>query len=133
MPVSHKTGLWGEKVAAKYLKKKGFNIIGTRVRQYQDEIDIVAMCPSDDGNAKRLVFVEVKTRASDLFGGGMAAVDYRKRRALCRAAIHYLRKKPKVAFRFDVVEVIGKMDSDEPPTIRHHENAFPLDSRYHYQ
>jgi len=124
------TGIWGEGVAAGYLKKKGYKIVGKRVKLYRDEIDIVAWDVIDK-NAKQLVFVEVKTRASDLFGGGIAAVDKRKRHALSRAAIHYLRKKPKTAFRFDVVEVVGSINSKSPPVIRHHENAFPLDRKYY--
>ena len=45
------TGLWGERVAAKALRKKGYRILGCRVRVgTRDEIDVVAR----DG--KTLVF-----------------------------------------------------------------------------
>ena len=122
------SGLWGEKVAADFLKKKGFSIIGRRVRLHRDEIDIVASrrvaSRRADGGVGQIVFVEVKTRASDLFGGGLAAVNKRKRHALCRAAMRYLSGKPKVPYRFDIIEVVGTPDTKTPPTIRHYENAF---------
>ena len=121
------TGKWGEGVAVKELKKIGFKIIGRRVRVgKRDEIDIVAR----DG--VELVFVEVKTRGSEMFGRPITAVDRHKRHTLSRAAVRYLKKlkNPHVYFRFDVVEVVGDMDSDAPPVVRHVRNAFPLDRCY---
>ena len=92
----------------------------------RDELDVVAR----DGAV--LVFVEVKTRKSEAFGRPLTAVDRAKRRALCRAAVRYLErlKYPAVNFRFDVVEVIGE-PGDGAPVVRHIENAFNLDRRYH--
>ena len=121
------TGKWGEKVAADFLKKSGYKIIGRRVRVGdRDEFDIIAR----DGNV--LVFVEVKTRRGEKFGTPASAVDRHKRHVLSRAAVRYLRKlrNPRVYFRFDIVEVVGDMDDGAVPEIRHIENAFPLDSRY---
>ena len=120
------TGLWGEAQAAAYLQQHGFRILGKRVRlDARDEIDLLARQDTT------LVFVEVKTRRSEEFGRPITAVDRRKRHSLCRAALRYMRKlrEPPAAFRFDVVEVIGR-----PllciPLIRHIENAFPLEKRY---
>jgi putative endonuclease len=123
-------GLWGEQVAADFLKAHGFRIVGRRVRVGRhDELDLIAV-PSG-GRVPQLVFVEVKTRRSPDFGGPIAAVNRRKRHALCRAAAHYLRRLPSPGspFRFDVVEVIGLSDG-RPPVIRHTENAFPMEARY---
>ena len=119
------SGLWGEDLAAKHLKRNGYSIIGRRVKIFRDEIDIIATLPFGENNAmKQVVFVEVKTRASEIFGGGLAAVDKRKRHALCRAALRYLRNKPTTIFRFDIIEIIGSPASATPPSIRHYENAF---------
>ena len=121
------TGKWGEKVAADFLKQKGYKLLGSRLHiGRRDELDLVAR----DGEV--LVFVEVKTRAGEDFGRPASAVDRHKRHTLSRAAVRYLKKlkNPRVYFRFDIVEVIGRMDADTPPTVRHIENAFPLDSRY---
>jgi putative endonuclease len=121
------TGKWGEKVAAKVLKKKGYKILGRRVHiGTRDELDLIAR----DG--KVLVFVEVKTRASENYGSPISSVDRHKRHTLSRAAVRYIKKlkNPHIYFRFDVVEVVGQMDSGELPVIRHIENAFPPDSCY---
>lgn len=121
------TGEWGESIAADALKAKGFKILGRRVRiGTRDELDLVAR----DGEI--LVFVEVKTRKSETFGRPMASVNKAKRHTLSRAAVRYLKKlkNPRICFRFDVVEVIGEMDGDEAPIIRHIENAFSLDKQY---
>lgn len=52
----------GEKMAAEYLKREGFEIVAERVRNGSGEIDLVARRPG------LIVFVEVKwrKRASDL-------------------------------------------------------------------
>ncbi|MBL7076683.1 MAG: YraN family protein [Kiritimatiellae bacterium] len=120
------TGRWGEREAEKHLRKKGYRVLGRRVRVAgRDEIDLVAR------TGDVLVFVEVKTRASERYGRPIAAVDRRKRQVTSRAAMRYISKlkNPDVLFRFDVVEVIGTPDS--PGTrIRHVEEAYPLDRRY---
>ena len=123
---SDETGRWGEAQAARYLRRHGLKVLGQRVRVgRRDEIDIVAR----DGKA--LVFVEVKTRASEHFGRPLAAVDRRKRQVTGRAAVRYLRrlKRPDVPFRFDVVEVIGTPRTPDV-RIRHVANAYGLDRRY---
>lgn len=122
-----RVGLWGESVAADYLKRQGMRILGKRVRVgRRDEIDIIAR----DGQS--LVFVEVKTRGSDRFGRPASAVDRAKRHTLSRAAVRYLQKlpNPRVCFRFDVVEVIGEPGSEGDAKVNHIHNAFGLDRRY---
>jgi putative endonuclease len=120
------TGLWGEAQAERFLRRQGYRILGRRVKiGDRDELDLVCR----DG--KSLVFVEVKTRGSEHFGRPFDAVDRRKRRALSRAAVGYLRKIrfPPIVFRFDVLEIIGSPDGPDP-VVRHIPDAFPLDSRY---
>ncbi len=120
-----RVGEWGEAEAARYLKKQGFKVLGRRVRiGRSDELDLVCR----DGVA--LVFVEVKTRRSEAFGRAASAVDRRKRLALSRAAIRYLKrlKEQPDCFRFDVVEVIGSPE-EGVETVRHIENVFPLEGR----
>ena len=87
-----------------------------------DEIDIIA--ESHEGGIREIVFVEVKTRSSDRYGGGMAAIDRRKRHALNRAVLRFMRKfkHPRPPFRMDVMEVIGTPESDNVD-IRHYRNA----------
>ena len=121
-----KTGRWGEKQAEGFLKKKGFEIMGRRVRVGRhDEIDLIAR------DADTLIFVEVKTRKSEVFGRPASAVNREKRRRLSRAAVHFLKKKKWCPpyIRFDVVEVLGQ-PGEGAPEINHIENAFQLEGGY---
>jgi len=125
-PAHLRAGVWGEKVAERALKKKGYRILGRRVRVgRKDELDLIAR------DCKVLVFVEVKTRGSEQFGRPIEAVNQKKRNSLSRAAVRYmerLKNKPDF-FRFDVVEVVGGETSPDP-VVRHVENAFTLASPY---
>ena len=120
-----RTGAWGEAQAERFLRQAGYRILGRRVRLGRDELDLVAR------HAETLVFVEVKTRASEEFGRPLDAVKPAKRHSLSRAAIRYLKRlraRPSF-FRFDVIEVIGTVAAGAP-RIRHIENAFTLDPAY---
>ncbi len=122
-------GLWGEREAEKWLvRKTGMKCVGRRVKVGRDEIDLVM--EDRDARSRELVFVEVKTRSSELFGGGRAAMDRRKRHALCRAVARYMRRRPPTPFRIDLVEVYGRADSGEAPRIEHQRAAVPMDLRY---
>ena len=112
-PAPPDTGRWGEQQAEEMLRRKGYRILGRRLRiGLRDEIDLVAR----DGEI--LVFVEVKTRRREDFGRPLDSVDRRKRQVLSRAAVRYLRrlKYPPVCFRFDV---------------GYSTKAFDLDRRYY--
>lgn len=96
-------GVRAEEQAAKYLKKKGYRILERNYRTRTAEVDIIAL----DGDT--VVFVEVKARASDLFGTPMEAVGVKKRAKIAQAAIHYLATKGKdrreAPARFDVIAI----------------------------
>ncbi len=130
MTERQQTGVWGEDLAVKQLKKEGYAIAGRRVRPdaRNDEIDIVAR------KGHVLVFVEVKTRRDERFGRPALAVDRRKRQALCRGAAAFIRRanNPGFTYRFDIIEVIGERTSPSTPVIRHVEDAFrfPLNRRF---
>jgi putative endonuclease len=74
----------GETIAEEYLKLRGFRIIERNFRAGRLEIDIIAV----DG--KCLVFVEVKLRRGDSFGGAVEAVGVRKLSNIRRAAVRYI-------------------------------------------
>ncbi|MCS6770531.1 MAG: YraN family protein [Kiritimatiellae bacterium] len=116
-----KAGKWGESVAARLLRKKGYRIVARRLIIQRAEIDLIA---KRDGT---LVFVEVKTRAEERFGRPASAVGRLKKRRITRAALEYLRhlrSRPDYV-RFDIIEVIGRPDGGHP-VARHVENAFTL-------
>src|SRR5262245_43550415 len=80
-------GRIGEDLAHRDLRRRGCTIVARnyRVPSGTCEIDIVAW------HGERLVFVEVKTRATAEFGAPDAAVDAEKRDLVMRAARHYVR------------------------------------------
>jgi len=73
-------GKLGEELATIFLQKNGYNIHERNWRFKKGELDIIAE------KNERMVFVEVKTRASDWFAKPTANVDIRKQRQITRAA-----------------------------------------------
>ena len=103
-----RVGLSAESRAAAFLVAKGFRILARRWRSPLGEIDIVA---SIEGVT---VFVEVKTRVGEQFGGGEEAITAWKQRRMTQMAVDYLARhrlhdRP---CRFDVVAI--DMDSGRP-------------------
>ena len=99
-----------ESAARRHLLRAGLEDIATNAGCRFGEIDLVMR----DGDC--VVFVEVRYRASDGFGGGAASVDGGKRGRLVRAAEIFLKRMPSLAkspCRFDVVEATGDPASPE--------------------
>src|SRR5262245_39665352 len=111
-------GKLGENLACAALKQRGYAIIATRYRTRAGEIDIVAR----DGDTT--VFVEVKSRAGDEFGGAAAAVTAWKQRKVALMAMDYLARHrlEDTACRFDVVTV--EVFDGKPPEIEIYQHAF---------
>ena len=128
-PDSAETGLWGERVAADWLAKAGYSIVGRRVRPaLHDEIDIVAT------KGRILAFVEVKARTSEAFGRPASSVGREKRKALCRAAVHRLfpvvslRRSPAFVFHGDIVPHIPqKVQTEQAKKAQAVEKDAPLE------
>jgi len=117
-------GVRGERVAARWLRVHGWNIVERRFRNGHRDIDLIAA--RDDSDSHRTIaFVEVKTRASDSFGGPIGAVNWRKQRELSRSAKVWMSRfqQPGDTFRFDVIGVIL---GAENVRVQHVENAFLL-------
>jgi len=119
-------GLLGERAARDHLQATGMKFLTANYRSRRGEIDLVFR----DGDC--LVFVEVKTRSSETWGRPASAVNARKRRALSRVALQYLRslKQPRVTMRFDVVEVL--LANGGVRDVRHLPNTFTLSAPYRY-
>lgn len=98
-------GKRGETVAARYLKRHGYDVLERNLHISHQEIDIIAI------DRTNLIFVEVKTRtivpdAADRYSTPAAAVNYQKQSHLLRAAgkycaEHHYSQQP----RMDVIEV----------------------------
>lgn len=91
----------GEARAIEYLRKKGVKVITTNYRFQRNEVDIIC---EDDG---KIVFVEVKTRATSELGPPWKAVTLTKQRQIIKCAHHYIVTNDidKHA-RFDIVSIV---------------------------
>ncbi len=114
-----KLGRWGEKRCESFLKKKGFKKLTRNFSCRGGEIDLI-MADTDGA----VVFVEVKTRADEVFAPAESVVTPAKKTRMSRAARYFLatnniENRP---FRFDVVTIV--LGQKGRPQIRHYENAF---------
>ena len=115
-----KYGDQGEQIAADHLKKNHYRILDRNYRCRCGEIDIIA----EDGEC--LVFIEVKTTASDIaemYKAPSEAVDEKKKSCIIECAVDYIKDKRKgyALYRFDVAEVYLNR---ETPEINYIKNAF---------
>jgi len=110
MSVRTVIGSEGERAAAEFLEARGYRILDRNYRTRLGEIDLVA----EEGRI--LVFVEVKVRLNDRFGGPAAAVTSAKQARIARLAQQYVmsRRLGERPCRFDVVLIWG----DDPKTRR---------------
>jgi len=99
-PNPRQTGDDKEVLARRCLERHGLRHVAHNVRCRHGEIDLVMR------DAGTLVFVEVRYRRSERFGGAMASVDQRKQSRLTAAAGYYLQQHPTdLPCRFDVVAI----------------------------
>jgi putative endonuclease len=109
-------GALGERLAADHLTGLGLRIVTRNWRCRYGELDVIAVDPVTD----TVVFVEVKTRTGDGFGGLEQAVTPQKARRLRRLAGIWLAAQDQrwAAVRLDVIGVrIGRRRT---PEIMHH-------------
>lgn len=97
-------GVAAERLAARYLRARGLDILARNLRCRAGELDLVGL---DEGV---LAIVEVRQRASLQFGGARASVTQAKQRRLIRAAQFFLRREKhwrNFRVRFDVLAIEG--------------------------
>jgi putative endonuclease len=111
-------GAIGEKLAADFLKKRGYKIIQRNFRCREGEIDIIAQ------KDECLVFVEVRTKKNTAFGTPEESVTLSKREKLISLANAYIQayNKPPQSWRIDVVAVELTPDN-RVSRLEHIENA----------
>jgi putative endonuclease len=111
------SGTWGEDLALRYLKQRGYDLVERNYRTRYGELDLILR----HGNT--IVFVEVKLRRGRGFGDPLDAVTPRKQAAIRSLAEQYLahREPDFDAARFDVVGILA--DRDEPRIV-HVPDAF---------
>ena len=111
-------GTLGEQEACRALEGAGYRVVARNYRVRGGEIDIV--CERDG----TLVFCEVKTRTSAVFGLPEEAVTPAKARRIRRLAAEYLHREGRRArtVRFDVVSVM--VSDGRVVDLRHIPDAF---------
>ena len=115
----HKLGRRAEWAALMFLIVKGYRPRHRNWRGAGGELDLVMR------HRDETVFVEVKARSSDLFGGAAAALNAKKQKVLVRTASAYLGRfglweRP---CRFDLV-TLERRGGIFPWRIRHYRNVF---------
>jgi putative endonuclease len=96
------TGVLAENSAAAFLESQGFTIVARNFLRRVGELDVVAR----DGDL--LVIAEVRTRASERYGGAAASVGRHKQRRVAVTAALFLQQRPELQrckVRFDVIVV----------------------------
>lgn len=105
-------GSLGEQLAVDHLMGQGLRILTRNWRCRYGELDVIA----SDATTRTVVFVEVKTRTGDGFGGLAHAVTEHKVRRLRRLAGLWLTGQDErwAAIRIDVIGVrIGRCHTPE--------------------
>jgi len=116
----------GEALARRALKRKGLKLLAENYRCPGGEIDLIFLDTATrrGGGVETLVFVEVKTRASDEYTSPESAVNSDKQRRIRRAAQYYIARHNAQDYnvRFDIVAIVTR--DGEKPRVEHIEDAF---------
>ncbi len=116
MTKNQELGITGEDIARNYLLTNDYQILETNWRYGHLEVDIIAK------EKDVIVFCEVKTRKSNVFGNPEDAVTRLKQQNIIRAANNYvLRKGITNEVRFDIISVLQTQNKTD---IEHFKDAF---------
>jgi len=105
-----------EKLACDYLKKNGLKLIDQNFHSRFGEIDLIMQ------HQDTVVFIEVRYRKNQDYGGAKASVTPVKQKKLRKTALYYMQKKGReFNARFDVIAMTGENNN---LTIEWIKNAF---------
>ena len=112
-------GLLGERIAARWLMRDGWQVVAHRFRCGHRDIDLVVR------RDNHVAFVEVKARRGVSFGSPVEAVHHRKQWELGKSARVWVDRygTQTTQYRFDVV---GVLIIGQTVRVRHIPNAFEL-------
>jgi putative endonuclease len=112
------SGESAESLAWAFLEKRGFKLIQKNFRTKVGEIDLIMKQKSC------LVFIEVRYRKNQDFGGAAASITASKQTRIRKTALIFLQQNPGLDYkecRFDVIAISGIGDNTEIQWI---DNAF---------
>ncbi len=108
-----------EALAEQYLIKQGLHCINKNFSNRQGEIDLIMR------DQQTLVFVEVKYRQNNHFGGAISAISRQKQQKIKQCAIFYLQhvglNEYNTPCRFDVITLQGNIENTQITWLK---NAF---------
>lgn len=116
---NQRLGALGERIAERWLRKHGYQILARRFRHGRRDIDLIAQRDAT------VAFVEVKARRGAAFGDPVEAVHHRKQRELTRSAKVWIDRHGRDGelYQFDVV---GILVDDARVQVKHVPNAFSV-------
>lgn len=92
-----------EGLALKYLKRRGLKLLARNYCSRHGEIDLIMQ------DKDTLVFVEVRYRKHDSYGGAIESIDYHKQSRITNTAESYLQTHSwEGPCRFDIIAIQGK-------------------------
>ena len=92
-----------EEHALNYLKKNGLKLIEKNFNSRYGEIDLIMQ------QENAVVFIEVRYRKNDAFGGAKASVTPAKQKKIQKTALYYMQKQGReLNSRFDVIAMSGE-------------------------
>ncbi len=117
---SRELGISGERLAERFLRACGYEIVERNFRFGHREIDLIVR------QGAVVAFVEVKTRAGAGYGHPLEAITALKRREVERVAQRWLQshRRPGVTYRFDAVGITLLAGRD--PAVCHIPDAWRL-------
>ena len=116
------TGEMGEKLAVRYLRLRGYKILGRNYRCKLGEIDVIAR------RKGTLVFIEVRSRSEPWLIDPASTVDEIKIARTINASKYYLMEKrlADIPCRFDIFAISFR--PNKRPAKEHIQGAFDLSS-----
>lgn len=106
--ITQQTGQLAENKALIYLTAQGLKLVTKNYSCRLGEIDLIMR------DKEYLVFIEVRSRKSMSFGGGVASITFAKRQKIIKTTSHYMLKhqlQDKYPLRFDVISIDGSSGS----------------------
>jgi len=113
---TYDAGLKAEKMAAAYLRLKGYKILSERYKTAHGEIDIIAQ------KNNLIAFIEVKARQTKT--QALESITPKMKKRISDSAPHFISQHndPDMDYRFDVISVTP------PFSIHHLDNAWMLEA-----
>ncbi len=115
--IRQERGKLAETTAAEYLENQGLKVLKRNFRTKAGEIDLIMQ------DEDIIVFVEVRFRAKADYMHAIETIDKFKVQKIIRASRYFLQSYVGACslFRFDIVTLMGKIDTSEISWIK---NAF---------